>query len=84
MPYMQHLLPQERENSAMRVYNGWEGAGGTCHTCSIFQKRGETVPCEITLVGRGQEEEEGRFYIIVATIILSELSILNIVNQFHR
>jgi len=71
-------LPQERRNSAMQDCTGWEGAGGrggTCHTsCSIFHKRGETAPCEITLVGRGQEAEEGRFFIIVATIILSDLN----------
>jgi len=32
--------------------------GGTCHTSSIFHKRGKTSPCKIALVGRGQEAEE--------------------------
>ena len=64
VPYIMHHLPQERRNSAMRDSTGWEGTGdggGTCHTsCSIFHKRGETAPCEIALVGRGQEMEEER------------------------
>ena len=38
------------------------------------QDRGETATCEMALVGRGQETEEGRFFIIVATIILSDLN----------
>ena len=57
-------LTQERRDSAMQDCTEWEGAGGrggTYHTsCIIFHKRGETAPCEIALVGRGQEMEEER------------------------
>jgi hypothetical protein len=64
VPYIMHQLPQERRNSVMQECTGWEGiggGGGTCHTsCSIFHNRGETEPCEIALVGRGQEAEEER------------------------
>jgi hypothetical protein len=64
VPCIMQQVPQERRNSAMQECTGWEGTGGgggTCHTsCSIFHNRGETAPCEIALVGRGQEAEEER------------------------
>jgi hypothetical protein len=72
-----HAASSTREEKQRDARLHWLGGGrgGTCHTsCSIFHKRGETAPCEITLVGRGQEAEEGRFFIIVATIILSDLN----------
>ena len=60
----------------MRDCTSWEGAGGgggTCHTsCSVFYKREETAPCKNTLVERGHEAEEGRFSIIVTSIMLKE------------
>ena len=58
-----HAASSTREEKQRHARLHWLGGGrgGTCHTsCSIFHKRGETAPCEITLVGRGQEAEEGR------------------------
>ena len=68
-------LTQERRDRAMQDCTEWEEAEEECaihHASSSTTEEKQWLPCENALVGRGQEAEEGRFFIIVASIILKK------------